>query len=84
MLAAVTNFGDSLGVQFPKSMLRNLSIFENDNVEIFVKNNAIIIKKHENKKHFTTKERINAFCGTFESFQLSEIDWGKQQGKEIW
>ena len=84
MLATVTNFGDSLGVQFPKSMLRDLPVFENDNVEILIKNNSIILKKHESKKHFTTKERIAAFCGTSDNFQLSEIDWGKPQGKEIW
>jgi len=84
MLATVTNFGDSLGVQFPKSMLSDLPVFENDNVEILVKNNSIIIKRHENKKHFTTKERISAYCETFENFKLPEIDWGKPQGKEIW
>jgi len=84
MLTTVTNFGDSLGIQFPKSLLRDLPVCENDNVEILVKNNSIIIKRQENKKHFTTKERITAFCGTLENVQLSEIDWGKPQGEEIW
>jgi len=84
MLATITNFGDTLGVQFPKSMLRNLPIFENDNVEILVKNNSIIIKRYEDKKHFTTKERISTFNGALDNFQLSEIEWGKTQGKEIW
>jgi antitoxin component of MazEF toxin-antitoxin module len=84
MLATVTSFGDSLGIQFPKTMLRDLPVFENDNVEILIKNNSIVIKRHENKKHFTTKERISAFGGAFENYQLSEIDWGKPQGKEIW
>jgi antitoxin component of MazEF toxin-antitoxin module len=84
MLATVTSFGDSLGVQFPKSMLRDLPVFENDNVEILIKNNSIVIQRHENKKHYTTKERINAFSGAYENFQLSEMDWGKPQGKELW
>jgi len=47
MLATVTSFGDSLGIQFPKSMLRDLPVFENDNVDILIKNNSIVIKKHE-------------------------------------
>ena len=84
MIATIKNFGDHFGVQFPKSLSNNLHFFENENVEILVKNNSIIIKRQECKKHFTTKERVAAFCGTIEDVQLSEIDWGKPQGKEIW
>jgi len=83
MTATVTNFGDNLGVQFPKSLLKNVRILENDDVEIFVKNNSIIIKRQENKKHLTTKERIAAFGEKIEAGKF-EIDWGKPQGKEIW
>jgi antitoxin component of MazEF toxin-antitoxin module len=84
MITTVTNFGDSLGVQFPKTLLRDVPISENDDVEILVRANSIIIKKWENDQHLTTKERIAAFCETIENTQLSEIDWGKPQGKEIW
>jgi len=56
-----------LGIQFPKSFL----------------NNNIVIKRRENSKHLTTKECIAAFCETMDDLQLSEIDWGKPQGKEI-
>ena len=37
-----------------------------------------------NLKHLTTKERIAAFNEIIEQNPLSEIDWGKPQGKEIW
>jgi len=84
MIATVTNFGDNLGVQFPKSFLKNVKISEHDDVEILVKNNSIIIKRQESKKHLTTRERIAAFCGTMTDVQSPEIDWGKPQGKEIW
>ena len=84
MITTLTNFGDSLGVRFPKSLLKNVPIFENDDVEVFVMNNSIVIKRLEKKKHFTTKERIAAFCETMEHIQLAEIEWGKPQGKEIW
>ena len=80
----VSNFGDSLGVKFPKSLLKNVHISENDDVEILVRNNNIIIKRQESKKHLTTKERIAAFCETIEDIQVPEIDWGRPQGKEIW
>jgi len=84
MITTLTNFGDSFGIQFPKSLLKNVPILENDNVEIFVKNNNIIIKRLEKKKHLTTKERIAAFSETLENRQASEFDWGKPKGKEVW
>jgi len=82
MITTVTNFGDTLGVQFPKSLLKNMCVSENDDVEILVKNNSIIIKRKADKRHLTTKERISMFCDTIA--ELSETDWGKPQGKEIW
>jgi len=84
MIATVTDFGNNLGIQFPKSFLNNVQISENDDVEIFLMNNNIVIKRRETPKHLTTKERIVAFCETMDDIQLSEIDWGKPQGKEIW
>ena len=84
MIATITNFGDSFGVQLPKSLLKNIRFFEDEDVEVLVKNDSIILTRRESKKHLTTKERVAAFCGTTENVQLSEIDWGKPQGKEIW
>jgi antitoxin component of MazEF toxin-antitoxin module len=46
--------------------------------------NSIVIKRSEKKKHLTTKERIAAFRDTMKPVQISETDWGKPQGKEIW
>ena len=83
MIATVTNFGNNLGIQFPESFLNNMQISENDDVEIFVMNNNIVIKRPENPKHLTTKERIAAFFETGDDIQVSEIEWGKPQGKEI-
>ena len=83
MTATITNFGDNLGVMFPKSLLKNLHFFENENVELFVKDDSVIITRLESKKRLTTKERISAFCGSITDVH-SEIDWGKPQGKEVW
>ena len=88
MIATVTNYGDSLGIQFPKTLWENVHISENDNVEIHIIDNGIMIKRQKCRKHCTTKERIASFCDkTIEDViqnQLSEIDWGKPQGKEIY
>jgi len=40
--------------------------------------------KREVKTHLTTKERIAAFCDNMENVNVSEINWGKPQGKEVW
>ena len=84
MITTITNFGDSLGIQFPKSLLRNIPIAVNDDVEIFIRGNSIIIKQLDCKKHLTTKERIADFSESVEDIRISEIDWGKPQGKEVW
>jgi len=64
MITTVTNYGDSLGVQIPKSLLETVHISENDKVEILIANSAVMIKRPERKNHLTTKERIAAFCDT--------------------
>ena len=84
MITTITNFGDSIGVLFPKSLLKNVPFSENENVEIHIKDDNIIITRQKNQKHLTTKERIATFYDTTENVQLSEIDWGKPQGKEVW
>jgi len=88
MITTVTKQGNSLGIQFPKSLWDNVCISENDHVEVWVKNNAIVIKKQENKNHRTTRERIATFYGGIgtdtDQNQTPEMDWGKPQGKEIW
>jgi len=84
MIATVSNFGDGLGVKFSKSLLKTVHIYENDDVEVFVSDNCIIIKRQGHKKHLTTKERIAAFRGINENIPTTEIDWGTPQGREIW
>jgi len=84
MIATVTNFGGSLGIYFPNSLLKNVHISENDNVEILAADNSIIIKKLEKRKHFSTKERIATFHDSLENNPFIETDWGKPLGKEIW
>jgi antitoxin MazE len=88
MITRVTNYGDTLGIRFPKSLLEDVHISENDSVEVQAKNGVILITKQTVKNHYTTKERIAAFRETAptdaEQNQSAETDWGKPQGKEIW
>jgi antitoxin component of MazEF toxin-antitoxin module len=84
MITTLTNFGDSLGVRFPKTLLKSVQFFENDDVEVLVADNSIVIKRIERRKHLTTKERITAFSEAVEHVHFSETDWGKPQGREVW
>jgi antitoxin component of MazEF toxin-antitoxin module len=84
MTTTNTSFGESFGVRFPKTLLKNMPVSENEDVEIRVKDNSIIINLREGKRHLTTKERVAAFYETVEDVQVFEIDWGTPQGKEIW
>jgi len=43
-----------------------------------------IRKQWKNRKHLTTKERVAAFGDTIDDVQISEMDWGKPQGLEVW
>ena len=85
MITTVRNYGNNLGIQIPKSLWQDVHIYENDNVEIRIRNNAIVIERQESKKHLSTKERIALFFDKpTEIDQLSEMDWGMPQGKEVW
>jgi antitoxin MazE len=88
MITKITNYGDTLGIRFPKSLLEDVHISENDSVEVQAKNGVILITKQTSKNHYTTKERIAAFRETMsadeEQNQSSETDRGKPQGKEVW
>jgi antitoxin component of MazEF toxin-antitoxin module len=87
MTATVLKSGNNLAVKFPKIIGDNVRISENDNVEIWVHNNIIMIKRQETaRQHFSTKERIARFANTHSKLNSApqEFDWGKEKGEEIW
>ncbi|MDR2145597.1 MAG: hypothetical protein LBE91_03945 [Tannerella sp.] len=84
MITAFTNLGDNVGIQFPKSLLQNMPFSEDDEVEILIADKNIVIKRVEERRHLTTKERISSFGESEVPVPLSETDWGKPQGREIW
>jgi antitoxin MazE len=91
MTATIVKWGNSRGIRIPKPFLENLNMNDNDTVEITVNNNEIIIRKQENRKHKTLKERIESFYGEdFNTvvdsnlYEYDELDWGPPVGKEQW
>ena len=87
MQTTVVKWGNSHGIRLPKVFLENIKIKENDPVDVILEKNRIIIKKIDQKKHKTIKQRLLEFYGDdykkHGKYQ-KEIDWGKPVGKEIW
>jgi antitoxin MazE len=87
MQTTVVKWGNSQGIRIPKAFLQNIKIAENDLVDVTLEKEKIIIKKMNEKKHKTTKDRLLEFYGAdFDKKHTSqkEIDWGTPVGKEIW
>jgi antitoxin MazE len=87
MQTTIVKWGNSQGIRIPKAFLQNMKISENDPVDIILENERIIIKRINEKKHKTIKQRLIDFYGeNFETHSApqKEIDWGKPVGNEIW
>jgi len=87
MQTTIVKWGNSHGIRLPKAFLQNIKISENDPVDVILENEKIIIKKVNEKKHKTIKQRLMDFYGeNYEQYAISkkEIDWGKPVGNEIW
>ena len=87
MQTTIVKWGNSQGIRIPKAFLQSIQIAENDHVDVTLENEKIIIKKSNEKKHKTTRERLIEFYG--EDFMQKrepqkEIDWGGPVGEEIW
>ena len=83
MMTTIQKWGNSQGVRLPKYVLTNLSLKENDPVEISTENDLIIIKKATRKRRAkkSLEERFENYSG---DYQCAEYDWGEPAGKEVW
>lgn len=82
MMTTIVKWGNSQGIRLPKILLENINLAENDTVDVFIENNAIMIKKPKpNKEHKSIEKLFEGYDGTYYPVN---IDWGKTVGKEIW
>lgn len=79
MFTSIQKWGNSQGIRIPKSILKEVGLKENDQVEIKVKDGGLFIAPV--KKHKTLQERIAEYQG---DYQCQEWDTGKPQGNEVW
>ena len=82
-MTTIQKWGNSQAVRLPKAILEEMSLQENDRVEIIAENDVIIIKKTTRKRRAkkSLEERFKDYDG---DYQCEEYDWGKPVGKEVW
>jgi len=80
MYATIQKWGNSQAIRIPKGILEEVSLHENDQVEIKAEKGCITISKI-NKRHKTLKERLANYKGDYET---TEWDTGEPLGKEVW
>ncbi|MCL1993693.1 MAG: AbrB/MazE/SpoVT family DNA-binding domain-containing protein [Spirochaetes bacterium] len=83
MLTTIQRWGSSQGVWLPKTILDELMLQENDQVEIVTENDSIVIKKVARQRR--AKKSLEAlFAGYTGNYECAEWDTGKSVGKEVW
>ena len=80
METKVKPWGNSQGVRFPKSVMKEAGFQIDDLLEIQVSHGKIVLMKP--RIHKTLKERIAETGGTLEG--MGELDWGEPMGNEVW
>ncbi|MDD5676094.1 MAG: AbrB/MazE/SpoVT family DNA-binding domain-containing protein [Chitinivibrionales bacterium] len=82
MMARLQKWGNSQGIRFPRELLRQTSIAVGEEVDISVKQGAIIVKPGlGNRGKYRLKDLLSKMPA---HYRLREEQWGKPVGKESW
>ena len=79
MTTNIRKWGNSQGVCIPKFILDALKWSDNELVTISAENDTIVLKRTQERKNI--KELFANYDGKYEP---QEIDWGENEGTEIW
>jgi len=80
MTTNIQKWGNSQGLRIPKILLDTLNWTEGQPIEIVLKEDEIVLKSAKAKK----KSIQELFADYQGDYQLSEMDWGEPEGKEVW
>ena len=80
MEVKLQKWGNSLGIRIPKILLQEISLDENDLVNLSIDEDKIIVSKSNNKK-ISLKERFSKYQGDNLS---KEFEWDEPRGNELW
>jgi antitoxin component of MazEF toxin-antitoxin module len=83
MLANIQKLENSQAVCLPETILKELFLQENDQIDITTENGSIVIRKAARKRRATKSlaERFEGYTGDYRCF---EADTGKPVGMEAW
>jgi len=87
MTATIQRVDDSFIIRLPASIIENIKIKENEDMQVFEEYGRIIIQKSNmaTLANDTTRPTINElFEGYEDEYEPVQIDWGVPVGKEIW
>lgn len=82
MLAKIQKWGNSQGLRIKKALLSDAQINVGDDVNISVKDGALIVTPAQRtRRKYSLKELVAKIPN---DYQAKETDWGKPAGKEVW
>jgi len=83
MLASIQKLEDTEAVCLPETIMKELFLRENDQIDITTENGAIVIRKAARKRRAvkSLEERFKGYSGDYRCF---EADTGKPAGMEVW
>lgn len=79
MNITLQRWGNSQGIRIPKVILDAVNWSENEPLVISAENDRLVIEKAQKHKNI-----VELFAGYDGDYTPSEIDWGAQQGGEVW
>ncbi len=82
MLAKIQRWGNSQGLRITKALLADAQISVGDDVNIAVKNGALIVTPTQRtRKKYNLKDLVAKIP---DGYKAKETDWGNAVGKEVW
>lgn len=80
-LTTLSKWGNSLALRIPKSFLEVHNLKDGDTLAIESKGESIILTKQRTIKRYKPQDILGGFHTASE---MSEMNWGKPQGSEVW
>jgi len=81
MIATISNWGNSQGLRFPKSVMRELKLSAGDKLNMVIENQKIIL---EPMKSSRKRYNINELVANMPKDYLPLEEFGDKRGVEEW
>ena len=81
MILTICKWGNSQGIRFPKELLKQINADIGTSIDAEYQDGKIIIKPAEPEKKYSIQELVKEIPP---DYRQEEVDWGKQEGNEVW